>query len=450
MKQLVCEMCGSTDLIKQDGVFVCQTCGCKYSVEEAKKMMVEGTVQVEGTVKIDTSDKVNTYKQIAISAYNSGSKGEAYQYFLKVLEITPSDYECVFYKSMCQGWQANLMNMRANEVIGGVVEATKILYADEKKTVVEKADGTVWMAKEVFSWIGALSGLVVNHGNEYAHKLVSAAKEFHQQERMISELLQINIKLLSGTVYENCSNKGELEKLIGLICSAGNTTAGNLGQSFTIKTGSKWNSFWEKYDPIYEHVHPNYETEKSQEELKGAITELQDELALWKSNYAQKMEQEERERQELRRKQYWEEHSELKKEYEDKIASLDSELMPLLAKNHEYEERITEIKSELDNLFSEDSRETEIKRKQDDLREQRKRLGLFAITQKKQLQEQIDALNLQLEKVKNEIVQHRGAVRADVSARVSALEKEREPLVAQIHDLELEKERIKVELTKNR
>ena len=41
MKQLTCEMCGSTELMKQDGVFVCQTCGTKYSVEEAKKMMVE-------------------------------------------------------------------------------------------------------------------------------------------------------------------------------------------------------------------------------------------------------------------------------------------------------------------------------------------------------------------------------------------------------------------------
>ena len=39
MKQLTCEMCGGTDLIKQDGVFVCQNCGLKYSVEEAKKMM---------------------------------------------------------------------------------------------------------------------------------------------------------------------------------------------------------------------------------------------------------------------------------------------------------------------------------------------------------------------------------------------------------------------------
>ena len=55
MKQLTCEMCGSTDLLKQDGVFVCQTCGLKYSVEEAKKMMIEGTVDIQGTVKVDNS-----------------------------------------------------------------------------------------------------------------------------------------------------------------------------------------------------------------------------------------------------------------------------------------------------------------------------------------------------------------------------------------------------------
>ena len=47
MKQLTCEMCGSTDLMTQDGVFVCQSCGTKYSVEEAKKMMVEVGVAVE-------------------------------------------------------------------------------------------------------------------------------------------------------------------------------------------------------------------------------------------------------------------------------------------------------------------------------------------------------------------------------------------------------------------
>ncbi|MCL1849863.1 MAG: hypothetical protein FWF70_00375 [Bacteroidetes bacterium] len=41
MKQIVCEMCGGKDLIKRDSVYICQNCGTKYSVEEAKKMMVE-------------------------------------------------------------------------------------------------------------------------------------------------------------------------------------------------------------------------------------------------------------------------------------------------------------------------------------------------------------------------------------------------------------------------
>jgi hypothetical protein len=41
VKQLVCDVCGGKELIKQDGVFVCQSCGTKYSVEEVKKMVVE-------------------------------------------------------------------------------------------------------------------------------------------------------------------------------------------------------------------------------------------------------------------------------------------------------------------------------------------------------------------------------------------------------------------------
>jgi uncharacterized Zn finger protein (UPF0148 family) len=53
MKQIVCEMCGGKELVKQDGVFVCQSCGIKYSVEEVKKMMVEiGTSAKSNGLKI--------------------------------------------------------------------------------------------------------------------------------------------------------------------------------------------------------------------------------------------------------------------------------------------------------------------------------------------------------------------------------------------------------------
>ena len=62
MKQLTCEMCGSTDLIKEDGVFVCQSCGCRYSARRSQTSeLIEGTVDVQGTVKVDNSAFVEKY-----------------------------------------------------------------------------------------------------------------------------------------------------------------------------------------------------------------------------------------------------------------------------------------------------------------------------------------------------------------------------------------------------
>ncbi|WP_405381537.1 TFIIB-type zinc finger domain-containing protein [Phascolarctobacterium sp.] len=56
MKAIVCELCGSNDIIKQDGLFVCQHCGTKYTTEEAKKLL--------GVVKIDKTEEIN--KQSAL------------------------------------------------------------------------------------------------------------------------------------------------------------------------------------------------------------------------------------------------------------------------------------------------------------------------------------------------------------------------------------------------
>ena len=98
MKQLVCEMCGSTDLIKQDAVFVCQCCGCKYSVEEAKKMMVEGVVAVQGTVSIDNTNQVDILLKRARIACEDKDFLEAQSIFRKAITMDPENgrlyWEC--------------------------------------------------------------------------------------------------------------------------------------------------------------------------------------------------------------------------------------------------------------------------------------------------------------------------------------------------------------------
>lgn len=102
MKQLTCEMCGSTDLIKQDGFFVCQVCGCKYSVEEAKKMMIEGTVDVQGTVKVDNSAFVEKYLANARRAKQKEDWAETEKYYNMVEQNDPTNVEAIFYSTFAR------------------------------------------------------------------------------------------------------------------------------------------------------------------------------------------------------------------------------------------------------------------------------------------------------------------------------------------------------------
>ena len=116
MKKLTCEMCGSTELLKQDGVFVCQNCGTKYSLEEAKKMMIEGTVDVSGsTVKIDDTAKIDNYLILAENAYDANNQKETENYCNKIIEIDSKNYKAWFLKGKTVGWQSTLSELRIEE-----------------------------------------------------------------------------------------------------------------------------------------------------------------------------------------------------------------------------------------------------------------------------------------------------------------------------------------------
>lgn len=91
-------MCGSTDIVRQNGVFVCQSCGTKYSVEDAKRMMVKGKVDVSGsTVKIDTSDEFKNLYKLARRAKDENNADEAAKYYEKILAKDLNNWEANFY-----------------------------------------------------------------------------------------------------------------------------------------------------------------------------------------------------------------------------------------------------------------------------------------------------------------------------------------------------------------
>lgn len=157
MKQLTCEMCGSTDLTKIDGVFVCQTCNTKYSVEEAKKMMVEGTVEVQGTVRVDNTSSVANFLKMAESAYVSDNKKEAENYCNKIIEIDSENHAAWFLKGKSAGWQSTLAVVRIEESVNCFLKSIESAPDNLKEIYKQEA------SKEVENLSLALHSLSCNN-----------------------------------------------------------------------------------------------------------------------------------------------------------------------------------------------------------------------------------------------------------------------------------------------
>jgi hypothetical protein len=60
MKKMICEICGSQSIKKENGVFVCQECGTEYSLEEAKKLLTELGESEPITKPTEKKDEQNT------------------------------------------------------------------------------------------------------------------------------------------------------------------------------------------------------------------------------------------------------------------------------------------------------------------------------------------------------------------------------------------------------
>lgn len=141
MKRIVCEMCGSTDIMKEDGVYVCQSCGTKYSVEEARRMLVEisGTVDVSGsTVKLDNTGLIDSYLQMAENALNSSNNAEAENYANKIIEIDPKAFRAWFIKGKAAGWQTTGLNNRYPESVVNWINAYQFASDNKKEALADE------------------------------------------------------------------------------------------------------------------------------------------------------------------------------------------------------------------------------------------------------------------------------------------------------------------------
>lgn len=211
MKQLTCEMCGSTDLMKQDGVFICQTCGCKYSVEEAKKMMVEGTVDVTGsTVKVDTSAELANLYQIARRAKDDNNGENAAKYYDMILIKDPTSWEASFYVVYFKAMECKIAQIRSAAIsVSNCEDSVLALIRDNVPKDEQEA-----AVKEVMLRSSLIANMLANGAKSHYDGISSDIKSNYTQEYVDNACAARDIMYVCGSQIDRIfGERPEIGKL---------------------------------------------------------------------------------------------------------------------------------------------------------------------------------------------------------------------------------------------
>lgn len=376
MKRLTCEMCGSTDLIKQDGVFVCQTCGCKYSIEEAKKMMVEGTVDVSGsTVKVDNERKIENLRTLADRAKAEGDTETAAKYFEELLKEDPNNWEANFYtiyyaahniKIAQIGSAANRVSNIIDTVFGLIKET--LATQEEQNAAKEEVAGTV---------LNFASYLIPNATNHLGDSLES------MHEALENWIVPIGLMCLhlGDSVIKYFEDYEMAEKIYGVVCNF-------KGMLSEVESGRQiLNIANQRLEPMVEA------REKKEREEKEAIAAA-----------AKK-----------RTEEYWACHTEERQQ-------LETEKRDLLENRKYLNSQIEELRKKLDAIPSISMRD-EKQKMMNELKGQLKSLGFFKGKEKKNLQSRIDELGHEMEQLTVSIENEKSSIHHKINEITDEIKK---------------------------
>lgn len=184
MKAIVCEMCNDNDVVKQDGLYICQNCGTKYTTEDAKKLMVD----ISGSsVKVDETEKVERYRKLAREARGMGNIQKAGEYYNQLVVLCPDDWEAVFFSVYCTSASCVLAQLCV--AASNVGNATKLAAVKIKDIPVgERGDAGNQIAKHVLLLSEAFIKTATDHYNKFSN-VNGAWGELNNRKQAVRQML---------------------------------------------------------------------------------------------------------------------------------------------------------------------------------------------------------------------------------------------------------------------
>lgn len=103
MSAAACMVCGSVDLVMDNGLFICQDCGCKYTVEQVRDMVAVQMGAQEGT----TSSAVD-YETLAQKALDEGDTATAIEILERATEEDPNDFKSPWMATIAKAYMGDI------------------------------------------------------------------------------------------------------------------------------------------------------------------------------------------------------------------------------------------------------------------------------------------------------------------------------------------------------
>ena len=436
MKRLTCEMCGSIDLIKKEGLFECQNCGTKYSVEEAKKMMVEGVVEVQGTVKIDSSNKIDNLLKNAKILYQDGKTGEAYNLFGEVLNIDTENYIAIAYRGLSSAWTTSVTEPKQLDAVRGVARSLELALKKLGNSK-EYLDFSLEIGEEIDKIGSACLKLYIDYYTNASNAYVERIKELtssmkkagiyadvnfykRQEQQALAKVNQAEKNCKEGTELTIASLNTVLIKIL-------------LAKDviYSVKDYKKMRSMIETY-------------------LKKSVSLISKDQLNKGTTLMVFCDKKIKEHGDKKREEYWQEHQAEKQELDKQIQECEQKLEKLKNYQSQFEQEKTALEQKMNTKVPAEEDLEKIENKLEKLQEEKNSLGLFKGKEKKIVQEKIDGVNQELEAIKKEVQQEKEELKKqympnieEITEKLSKIEKEAERITQ-------EKEQAENELNKDR
>ena len=476
MKKIECEACGSNDLLKQGDYFVCQNCGCKYTVEDVRKMMIEGTVEVKGTVSVDTSVKEQGLIDLLEAACKNDDIDDTFERNVnKLVATNPKLWQGWFYKGVSE--EIHFYDYPTTKTMNYFEKAHSVAAGEEKKkaeqAIIERVISLeitrTQHAMTYFSHYHLIK--TKNFFNEVEKELGVLKTKYgcddisiYETEIKMSQIVYQKMKELRG-FYAQRFQPDNKDSCIGF---AGDWINDNIAivtmlsallKDFPLST-QVVEDYYALIFAIIKHLLSAhyYSSTLDGYDDEGPILskkETEEYKAVWEALKAAKpalvaraVERDNKYHQ-TKNNLYWSSHKEEKEKLESQLNGFDTKMAPYKEQIDELDDDIAQQKSLLTKPLKEEMQATELKQEADAAQKAFKKIGLFDKNRKAAKEEWQKKLDLYeaAQKSANDV---RKAFDIRINSNIKELEAEKAEIVKVLNGIEKDYASIKEELTKNR